>query len=340
MTQSDPEVHGSTEEDPGSIDPPTAVSPPGTWVLSPDDRRQPAGRVFALVLDGQLQDFRRHEAGVRADLDPAYLHDFRVALRRGRSLLSAGRTVFPRSSRKGLAASMRLLADVTSEVRDLDVLIEAIEVRGGSLSAGLGDGTQLLLAALQLRRGTVVASMQAVLDDERYRTLVRGWQSVGAVYRIGGDEPGRDALRSTGRVVDAAIMAEFRDVRRAGRTAHASDALEDWHELRKQLKRLRYLVVAFAPLYPEGSMDQVIRRVRKLQNVLGRLQDHATEICLIESVGIAAGGRAALTAGALSDQLQRSTDEDLERCLGAWVRFDQRTVRRLLRDAIAVAVAD
>lgn len=307
------------------------------WAIGPEDRRQPAGRVFALVLDGQLVDFRRHEAGVRADRDPVHLHDFRVALRRGRSLLSAGKGVFPRSARKETAARMRRLAEVTSEVRDLDVLIDAVGARGESLSPEVGEGTPLLVAALQLRRRTVVGAMGDLLDGDEYPQLVRSWQLMGSVYRIGGDEPGPDALRATGRVVDAAIMSAFRDVRRAGRTAHASDALEDWHELRKELKRLRYLVVAFAPLYPDGSMDEVIRRLRKLQNVLGRLQDHATEIRLIESVGIAAGGRAALTAGALSDQLHRSTVEDMERCLGAWVRFDQRAVRRLLRETIAVA---
>ena len=71
--------------------------------------------------------------------------------------------------------------------------------------------------------------------------------------------------------------------------------------------------------------------------MLGRLQDHATDLELLESVGIAVGGRAALTAGALSDQLHRATAEDLRRCPGAWERFDERSVRRLLRDTIRSA---
>jgi CHAD domain-containing protein len=289
------------------------------------------------VLSDQLDDFRRHEPGVRSDTDAVHLHDYRVALRRARSLNSAAKDVFPATARRELGAHMKALADVTSEVRDLDVLIEAVEERASTVSVELSDGARLLIAALLLRRGTSRAAMESVLDGEAHRAMLRRWQQLGSVYRVGGDDPGPRALRPTAEVVDDAIMASFRRVRAAGRTAHATDELEDWHELRKRLKRLRYLVVAFAATYPDGSMDPVIRRLRKLQNVLGRLQDHASEIALIESVGVAAGGRAALTAGALSEQLHRATADDLDRCLGAWVRFDQREVRRLIRAAIAEA---
>ncbi len=308
-----------------------------SWTMGPEDRTQPAGRVFPLVLDGQLVDLRRHEQPTLGDEDPIHLHDLRVALRRARSLVSAGCDVFAEGPRRALAADMRELSRTSSQVRDLDVLIEAIGGRAPTISDELADGTELLLAALRLRRRTRFGEMERRLGGPDHARMVRTWQHLGAVYRVGGDEPGPDALRPTGKVVDAALMAAFRRVRNAGRVAHATDELEDWHELRKRLKRLRYLVVAFAPLYPEGSMDQVVRRLRKLQNVLGRLQDLATDIELIESVGVAAGGRAALTAGALSDQLHRATDEDLQRCLGAWERFDQRQVRRHLREAITGA---
>ena len=305
-----------------------------TWTMGPEDRTQPAGRVVALVLAAQLEDMRRHEPAVLAGEDPIHLHDYRVALRRARSLVSASRDVLPDEPRRELATGMRALSRTTSEVRDLDVLIDTVAAGRGAISAELADGAELLVAALRLRRSTVVREMEAHLESDAHRVMLRTWQHLGSVYRVGGAAPGPDALRPTGAIVDAAVMSAFRRVRDSGRVAHATDELDDWHELRKRLKRLRYLVVAFAPLYPEASLDPVVRRLRKLQNVLGRLQDHATDIELIESVGIAAGGRAALVAGAMSDQLYRATADDLQRCLGAWERFDQRSVRRQLRDAI------
>ncbi|MHB1137583.1 MAG: CHAD domain-containing protein, partial [Microthrixaceae bacterium] len=304
----------------------TATTP--SWTMAPEDRTQPAGRVFALVLDAQLADLRRHEPAVLGDHDPVHLHDLRVALRRARSLVSAGRGVFPDGACRALAADMRDLSRITSQVRDLDVLIEAVAGGSSTISEELAEGTELLLAALRLRRRTVFVAMEHHLGSEQQQRMVRTWQHLGSVYRVGGEAPGPDSLRATGRVVDAALEASFRRVRSAGRRAQATGELEDWHEVRKRLKRLRYLVVAFAPLYPEGSLDPAVRSLRKLQNVLGRLQDHATDIELVESVGIAVGGRAALTAGALSDQLHRATAEDLLRCPGAWDRFDERSVRR------------
>ena len=317
--------------------PVSATAMTAIWTMGPEDRLQPAGRVFPLVLDAQLVDLRRHEPAVRRDEDPIHLHDYRVALRRARSLVSAGREVFPDTPRRALAADMSALSRVTSEVRDLDVLAEAVTAGATTISEELAEGTDLLLAALRLRRRTCRTAMEHHLGSEQQRRMIRTWQHLGSVYRVGGEAPGPAALRSTGQVVDAALASAFGRVRSAGRVAHATDELEDWHELRKRLKRLRYLSVAFAPLYPEGSLDQVVRRLRKLQNVLGRLQDHATDIELIESVGIAVGGRAALTAGALSDQLHRATAEDLRRCLGAWERFDEQHVGRALREAIRSA---
>ena len=258
-------------------------------------------------------------------------------MRRARSLLSAGSSVFPEAARKELAASMKSFWTATSAVRDLDVLLEAIGERNDSISQELHDGSRLLVAALRLRRSTRFDEMESLMTGQRNAAMVRNWQMLGSVYRVGGDEPGPDALTPAGQVVDASLMAAFRRVRNGGRRAHATDDLADWHELRKRVKRLRYVVSAFEPMYPEESMDPVVRKVRKLQNVLGRLQDHATEIAMIESVGAGMGGRGALAAGALSDQLHRALHEDLERCLGAWVRFDQHSVRRKLRSAIASA---
>jgi len=314
----------------------SAIVPPA-WSLGPEDRHQPAGRVFAMILDGQLGAARRHEAGVRSDPGPAHLHQYRVAVRRARSVLSAGGAVFPASPSRALSSSMKAVFEVSSGVRDLDVLIAAIEERNDSISAELHDGSALLLAALRLRRSTRFGELDSMLSGPGYASMVQNWQVLGSVYRLGGDEPGPDALTSTGEVVDAAVLAAFRQVRVGGRRAHSTDVLDEWHDLRKRLKRLRYLVVAFAPLYPDGSLDPAVRNIRRLQNVLGRLQDHATEVALIESVGAAMGGRAALAAGALSEQLHRATERDRERCLGAWARFDHRSTRGMLRSAISSA---
>ncbi|MCX6524903.1 MAG: CHAD domain-containing protein [Actinobacteria bacterium] len=78
------------------------------WSLGVEDRQQPAARVLALLLADNLQQFRSFESGVLSDLDTEQLHDYRVSLRRARSLLSSGRSVFPGAQRKELLVQQQV----------------------------------------------------------------------------------------------------------------------------------------------------------------------------------------------------------------------------------------
>ena len=116
-----------------------------------------------------------------------------------------------------------------------------------------------------------------------------------------------------------------------------TDDLDAWHSLRKGLKRFRYLVVAFAPLYPVG----LVRRgrptdSRSLQDTLGRLQDHHVQATLIESAGMRPRRPSALVAGALADALHRDAEKAHRRCRSAWNRFDNATVRSHLHAVLHV----
>ena len=301
-----------------------------TWDLSPRDRSQPAGRVLALVLDDYLQTFREHEPGVRLDVDPEELHDFRVALRRSRSLLTAGRNVFPPEELALLEALAAWMAAVTGPVRDLDVLSEDLPTLIERLADELQDGVGPLTEHLAARRDASFSTLIDVLDGNRYQVLLRRWQRMASVYRLGGDDAGPDAARPAGPIVDDLILASYERVRRRAKRAMKSDDRDAWHDLRKGLKRFRYLVGSFAPLYPEGAFDEVSTRLSRLQDTLGRLQDHHVQASLIESAGVELGGRAALTAGALADALHRDAEKAHRRCRKVWTQFDTHEVRNQL----------
>ena len=48
------------------------------------------------------------------------------------------------------------------------------------------------------------------------------------------------------------------------------------HELRKELKKLRYAVEFLSPLFPAKRVGPFVKRLKKLQNVFGDLNDAAT----------------------------------------------------------------
>ena len=312
------------------------------WSLGVEDRQQPAARVLALLLAGNLQQFRSFEFSVLNDLDPEQLHDYRVSLRRARSLLSSGRSVFPSAQRKELLAQLAEFGRLTSRVRDLDVLLE--DLPNLYRAVGLGSEehsleSQELRSALLRNRSGAFADLVARIDPEggeaaKYQAMLRLWQVLGSVHRIGGDDPGKDALRPSVVVAQATILRQFGKVRSAGRAARKSNEVSDWHRLRKRAKALRYGLAAYAPLLSEPAVSDLVSRLRKLQNVLGLQQDHAVQIELVGLAGVDAGGRTALLAGAMSEHLRREALKDLQNCSAAWSRFDQSG----FKDDLAAAV--
>ncbi|MBS1837005.1 MAG: CHAD domain-containing protein [Actinobacteria bacterium] len=305
------------------------------WHLGPSDREQPAGRVLPLVLGGHLQAFRGREPGVRADLDVEGLHQFRVSLRRARSLMAVGGGVFPDEELVLLRALSTWMMGVTSPVRDLDVLCAEMPVLGERVVPELRDGADGLSATLLDRRAVAYIGLLEALDGERYAVLLRRWEVLSTAFRVGGGEPGPDALRRAGPVVDELILRSFERLRRRGRAAMRTEDRAAWHDLRKALKRFRYLVSGFAPMYPEGSFDRGRQRLSRLQDALGRLQDCHVQAEIVEAVGAAAGGRAGLAAGVIADSLHRESATAHARCAQLWSDFDRPGRRRHLHDLLA-----
>lgn len=314
----------------GTADP--AAAP---WSLSPEDRDQPAARVFALVLEAHLEEFRRREGPVRAGEDAEDLHKYRVAIRRTRSLLAAGRGVFPAEELDLLSAMVAQLATLTSPVRDLDVLLAELDERTDRVAEVLRAGLPELRAELESSRAAARHELVAALDGDFSAVLTRRWQQMASVYRLGGTEPGPDALEPAGQVVDDVVRRAFKKLRSQGRRARSSHRDDDWHTLRKRLKRFRYLLMAFEDLYEPGTFSKVLSELADLQEGLGQLQDHVATAASIRDAGLVAGGQGALLAGALVDHLSAQTPGARRACDKAFDRFDRPKVRRHLREALA-----
>jgi CHAD domain-containing protein len=297
--------------------------------LSVRDRDQPAGRVFAMLLDAHLQSFREREAGVRSGADPEDLHQFRVALRRARALLAVGHRVFPEEERALLSALMEQFATLTSDVRDLDVLLEGYDERVDELTPRLQLGAPELELRLRARLSRSRAELLEAIDGDMYPVLLRRWQTLASVYRVGGGEPGPDARRPTGEVVDELLAHEDRRVRAQARRARRSDDVAEWHRLRKRVKRYRYAVTDVSPLCAHGRPKRLARELARLQDRLGELQDGVAIAEVLEVEGTRGGGAAALTAGALIERTVVAAADDRDRALAAWRRFDRQKLRRV-----------
>lgn len=229
----------------------------------------PAHVAVELLLRRQLEVMQAREAGMRSDLDPEFLHDFRVAIRRTRSLLSLSRDVLGRKSARRYRSRFGRLGRQSGRQRDLDVQLTDLS----TLAATLPEADRLALepveAWLRRRRNLAHFNLQRLLDGGRYRALLHEW-----VLFLDALRSGRDGeTRPAGELAREAIRGAWRRVCREGRAIGNQSPPAELHELRKSAKRLRYAVEFFRPLLRKEEARGFIRALKQLQDHLGAYQD-------------------------------------------------------------------
>ena len=282
------------------------------------------------MLSRYLQVMAANEPGVRDDLDSEFLHDFRVAVRRVRSLLTAAKDVLPEAERASLASEFRWLGAVTTPVRDFDVLLEDLETMSlPKWHDHLGPFRSVLEQWRAAARGELIAA----LGSDRYRAALADAQRLAT--SPGGDSP--PALLFIGRRIGVAAKR----VRKLGR---AAETAPDWHEVRKAAKRLRYLVDGFGSLYPPETVAPALRELKRMQTTLGELQDRAVHAELAERVARALAAQPAVSAnppvttlslvaaGALAQWHLDRGEQAYRDCAATFARFDRKRVRAQFRE--------
>ena len=115
-----------------------------------------------------------------------------------------------------------------------------------------------------------------------------------------------------------------RKVHRRGRHLQRhSDA--ERHALRKSLKKLRYGIDYLRSLYPDEAVDAWLKRCKKLQKLLGEMNDAVTAPGLADRLVEASRPDLAPAVGALTKQLDRRRDAALDGLARRWKRFRDQT---------------
>jgi CHAD domain-containing protein len=242
------------------------VVPVGTqrFEMRPD---QPADVVVAEALLGYLSDLEANVAGVMGDVDTEYLHDFRIAVRRTRSIVKLLGDVLPDGLAERVAPEFRWLGQVTTPVRDLDVYLLSVD----ELAASITRPPDLDPFAEHIRnqRSLAYRNLVRALRSRRFSTLRQVWRTeLESVIAA----PAWQQLTAS-ELADERVRRIFRKVRKRARLIDADSSAEEVHALRKTCKEMRYLVELFKPLCAPKAYKQVIRDFKDLQDILGEFQD-------------------------------------------------------------------
>lgn len=222
-----------------------------------------------------LQAFRRIASACLAQLqwnalgeaeaDPEFIHQMRVALRRLRSALRTFRPLLPAGFEAAVVPSMRSIALGLGEARDWDVVSGEIvapvrrafaaDTRLAALEAAVARARE---AAHRKAQETLAAAYTQFLLDFSAR-----------LYDLR-DRPAADLARFARR----RLQRLYRRLQALGAAARIDDPAS-LHALRIGLKRLRYAIEFFAPLYPQRPLRRTLRLLTELQDGLGALNDLA-----------------------------------------------------------------
>ena len=256
------------------------------------------------LLQVQLTEILGHDPGTRLGTDPESLHDMRVAVRRSRALLRAGRALIA-SDVQELNDELQWLGGVLGAVRDLDVLLERLHAETAALGVD-AKPAERLLRALERERKRDRGAMLRAFDSVRYLSLLDRFQAQ------------LDALEPTGADIslDAVARRELKKLRKA---IHAlPDEPEDasLHEIRKLGKRARYAAEL-------AGQTEVVRRAKALQDVLGEHQDAVVSEARLRVLAAKAPTDQALAAGRLIDREQLRHADARASWWHAWRRLER-----------------
>ncbi len=213
--------------------------------------------------------------------NPEGVHQMRVALRRLRTMLVLYAPCLERCARERFNNAIRDLGAVLGTARDWDVFVEE------TLPAARNSGVRAeWIAALEERaaekRESAHHGVRDLIGSKAPAELVLGIQAWLSDFDWAADQA--QAARSAA----AEIMPGFLDrvaakVMRRGRAA-ARLSPRALHPLRKSIKKLRYSAEAVREFYDEKRVKRHVKRCKKIQTVLGTINDAQMTVRLVREI--------------------------------------------------------
>jgi len=225
-----------------------------------------------------------NEPGLRTNLDTEFLHDYRVAIRRARSLLRQIRGVFPADVVERFGGEFSWIGRLTAAPRELDVLTLALRDRRGDFPPGDIDALLTFLGRARKReqRGLVRA-----IDSLRYRLLISGWANFLERRAHSSAEP--QPIGTLAATVSRRAWHLSRRIARNAEAVNAETPADAVRRIRIDARKLRYLVDAALPCFDAAEVEPVLDGLRTLQRALGDFNDATVQEQRLVEYGTALG---------------------------------------------------
>ncbi len=282
------------------------------------------------VLKSYQHSMRINESGTREDVDAEFLHDFRVAVRRTRSLMARMKKVFDARRLQHFRAEFSWLGALTGPTRDLDVYLLGFDGYRVGLSEAENQALDVLQRFLRKDKSKEQRLLARGLASARYVQLQQDWG------RFIADAPNGTLTKTAGQslqqVANGAIGKQLQRVRKLGRSITPDTPAAAVHALRIECKKLRYLLEAFGSLYGGAESKALTSALKRLQTTLGDFNDYEVQVHRLRDFAarMAASQKSAvpydtfMVMGRLVERLQSLQGEAREEFHERWRQFDSK----------------
>jgi CHAD domain-containing protein len=286
--------------------------PAPVGVVAPS-REAPPTEHLRFMLECQYRMILDRDPGTRLGDDPEDLHQMRVATRRLRALLRAGRPLADLSDWEKLRIELSWLGGALGDVRDHDVLIAQLEQQVAEFEPADRRAATRLVDALRAEREEARSVLLAALRSGRYLKLLDAIE----------ERLRATPLPASEISLQEVAAEEFRKLRREVRKLSKNSSDAALHATRIRGKRARY-AAELAELTVGKPARGFVRRAKAFQDVVGEHQDAVVAEAKIRDLLAKFGGtRTGVAAGRLIE-LQRARRRDARATLDSvWRRLEK-----------------
>lgn len=280
---------------------------------------------------------RQNEAGIVSDIDTEFLHDYRIALRKIRSVLSLFKGVYAEDQTRELKARFSALMIPTGRLRDLDVYLlergDFYEFVPDSLHGGLDRMFAMFADERQEAQKFLSGHLRSKSYEAEIEQLARLFDSRKRLKRgPNADLPAYDFACKL-------IWKRYRKICKIAAGINADTKDEEVHRLRIHCKKLRYLMEFFGPVFPKSSFKSLIKPLKRLQDNLGLFNDYSVQqdslrefLTGLETQNRAGGLEIAQSVGALIAVLHQRQLTERAKVVESFAGFNSRETQNTFRD--------
>lgn len=234
----------------------------------------PADKAMSAIGRSAAEQILGNWSRIFTSEDPEVAHQLRVGLRRLRTCLRIFKPYADGPDLHTLSRAARDLGRVVGQLRNADVIIADI-VMPAVEDIGMNSRHEALISYLQDAQGEQRRFVRTMLAGEQWTRLKLNCMLFDqAVERACHNGKSNADGMELGPIAKAALDKCWKHVKRRGR-GFSRHRIEERHDMRKSLKTMRYASDYLMPVYAGPEPKAFFRKLRKLQNVFGYLNDVA-----------------------------------------------------------------